>query len=378
MKSKKKILLLGPAHPYRGGIADTQNAFAKSLQENGHEVILFTFTFQYPKFLFPGKTQLTSNPAPTKLNIQRKIHSCNPFNWAKTARAINQINPDVVFFRYWTPFLALCWQGIAKRLPNKIKTIALVDNWLPHERKPWDNLLNNYFGKKMDGFATLSGHVGEQISSVGFDKPVWFGFHPIADDLLPAISKEEARDRLDWPQGKKIVLFFGLIRKYKGLDLLIKAFSKPPLKDKNVLLAIVGESYEDQEVYKNLISKLALNDHTLTDFNFADMEKARNAICAADVVAQTYRSATQSGVTPLAYQYQTPIVVSDIPGLKAPILTDDSGSVSSINSEDISSKITALIETDQLKHHINQIKKALPKYRWKTFSENLMTFIETL
>ena len=378
MKPKKKILLLGPAHPYRGGIADTQNEFAKSLQENGHKVILFTFKFQYPRFLFPGKTQLTNNPAPLELNIKRQIHSSNPFNWAETAKAINQIKPDVVFFRYWTPFLALCWQGIAKRLLSKIKLIALVDNWLPHERKPWDNLLNNYFGREMDGFATLSSHVGEQISSVGFDKPVWFGFHPIADDLLPAISKEEARDLLGWPQGKKIVLFFGLIRKYKGLDLLIKAFSKPPLKDKNILLAIVGESYEDQKVYKNLISKLELNDNTLTDFNFADMEKARNVICAADVVAQTYRSATQSGVTPLAYQYHTPILVSDISGLKAPILADDSGSVSSINPEDIASKIVALIETDQLKYHINQIKKALPKYRWKTFSEDLMTFIETL
>ena len=378
MKPKKRILLLGPAHPYRGGIADTQNEFAKSLQENGHKVILFTFKFQYPKFLFPGKTQLTNNPAPLELNIKRKIHSSNPFNWAKTAKAINQIKPDIVFFRYWTPFLALCWQGIAKRLLSKIKLIALVDNWLPHERKPWDNLLNNYFGREMDGFATLSSHVGEEVSAAGFNKPVWFGFHPIANNPLPIISKEEARNRLGWPQEKKIVLFFGLIRKYKGLDLLIEAFSKQVLKDKNILLAIVGESYENLDVYTNLISKLELNKKTLTDFNFADMEKARNVICAADVVAQTYRAATQSGVTPLAYQYQTPILVSDIPGLKAPILADDSGSVSSKNPEDIALKIIALFETDQLNHHTNQIKKALPKYRWDNFSENLMTFIETL
>ena len=378
MKSKKRILLLGPAYPYRGGIADTQNAFAKSLQENGHEVILFTFTFQYPKFLFLGKTQLTSNPAPTKLNIQRKIHSSNPFNWSKTARAINQIKPDVVLFRYWTPFLAPCWQGIAKKLSNKIKIIALVDNWLPHEIKPWDNLLNNYFGKKMDAFATLSSHVGEQISSVGFNKPVWLGFHPVADDLLPSVSKEEARDRLGWPHEKKIVLFFGLIRKYKGLDLLIKAFSKPQLKDTNIMLAIVGESYEGQKVYKNLISKLGLNDRILTDFNFADMENTRNVICASDVVAQTYRTATQSGVTPLAYQYLTPILVSNIPGLKDPILADDSGIMTSLNPEDIASKIISIFEAGKLKYHTNQIKKALPKYRWDIFNKNLMTFIETL
>ena len=141
MKDKKKVLLLGPAHPFRGGIANTQNYLAQNLDALGHEVTLFTFTIQYPRLLFPGKTQFTEDKAPDQLNSKRKIHSFNPFNWYKVARSINQIKPDYVIFRYWTPFLSPCWYGIARGINKTIKKIGLVDNWIPHETKFCDKTL---------------------------------------------------------------------------------------------------------------------------------------------------------------------------------------------------------------------------------------------
>ena len=253
MKDKKKVLILGPAYPFRGGIADTQNYLAQNLKNLGHEVVVFTFKTQYPKLLFPGKTQFSNESPPLRVNIKRKIHSFNPLNWRRVASSINQENPDVVIFRYWTPFLAPCWYGIGLNLNKAIKKIGLVDNWIPHETRPWDKTLTQLFSSQMDGFATLSEAVGNQIKADLPKRPVWKGFHPIADQLPPPLSKEKARDDLGWPKDKKIVLFFGLIRKYKGLDLLIEAFSNPPLKDSDVILVIVGEAYESQDKYVQLI-----------------------------------------------------------------------------------------------------------------------------
>ena len=378
MKDKKKVLLLGPAHPFRGGIADTQNYLAQNLNTFGHETHVYTFTTQYPKLLFPGKTQFSDENAPDNLNIKRKIHSFNPFNWIEVARSINRLKPDYVIFRYWTPFLALCWCGIARRINKNIKKIGLVDNWIPHEIKFWDKTLTRLFSKRMDGFASLSIAVGDQISSDNPQLPLWKGFHPIADKLPQAISKEKARKALSWPKDKKIVLFFGLIRKYKGLGLLIEAFSKASLNDSNVILAIVGEPYESSNKYIKLIQKFKLSERIICDFNYANIDKACQVFCAADVIAQTYISASQSGVTPLAYHFKTPLLVSDIPGLRAPILEDKTGIVSEIDPEKISENLQKILFDDTLPNFQDAFQKVRKKYRWKYFGQSLMEFMAKL
>jgi glycosyltransferase involved in cell wall biosynthesis len=378
MKDKKKVLILGPAYPFRGGIADTQNYLAQNLKNLGHEVVVFTFKTQYPKLLFPGKTQFSNESPPLRVNIKRKIHSFNPLNWRRVASSINQENPDVVIFRYWTPFLAPCWYGIGLNLNKAIKKIGLVDNWIPHETRPWDKTLTQLFSSQMDGFATLSEAVGNQIKADLPKRPVWKGFHPIADQLPPPLSKEKARDDLGWPKDKKIILFFGLIRKYKGLDLLIEAFSNPPLKDSDVILAIVGEAYESQDKYVQLIQKLNLKERVICDFNYANTEKTSRVFCAADVVAQTYISATQSGVTPLAYHYQTPLLVSDIPGLKKPILDDQTGKISEIDPEKIAEHLVSMLDDKTLLGFESAYLKVNNQYSWKAFGKALIDFMSQL
>ena len=378
MKDKKKVLLLGPAHPFRGGIADTQNYLAQSLNALGHETHVYTFTTQYPKLLFPGKTQFSEEKAPDHLNTKRKIHSFNPFNWIEVARSINRLKPDYVIFRYWTPFLAPCWYGIARRINKTIKKIGLIDNWTPHEIRFWDKILNRMFSCQMNGFASLSTAVGDKISSDKPGMPIWNGFHPIADNLPQPISKEKARKALSWPKDKKIVLFFGLIRKYKGLGLLIEAFSKASLKDSKVILAIVGEAYESSNKYIKLIQKLNLNERIICDFNYANIHKACQVFCAADVIAQTYTSASQSGVTPLAYHFKTPLLVSDIPGLSAPIREDKTGVVSEIDPEKISENLQKILFDDTLPNFQDAFQKVRKKYSWKSFGQSLMDFMDKL
>ena len=378
MRVKKKVLLLGPAYPYRGGIADTQNYLAQNLSRLGHEVLVYTFKYQYPKLLFPGKTQYSSVPMPKGIDIKRKIHSINPINWIKISNEINHYDPDIVLFRYWTPFLAPCWICIAKRLSSKIKKIALVDNWIPHDKKPWDKTMNDLFGKTMDAFVTLSNAVVKEIMEDKPKTPIWSGFHPIADDLPKIISKAQARKKLGWSKEKNIVLFFGLIRKYKGLDLLIEAFSKSPLKSSKTLLAIVGEPYEKKEKYINLIHQLKLEDRIICDFNYADRELTRDVICAADVVAQTYRSATQSGVTPLAYYYQTPLLVSNLPGLKAPIEKDGTGVVTEKKPEKIANNLYEILKENNLLYYQKNLSQTLKNYTWQHFCKSMLSFINSV
>ena len=378
MKDKKKVLLLGPAHPFRGGIADTQNYLAQNLNALGHEVTVFTFTTQYPKLLFPGKTQFSDEKAPDQLNIKMKIHSFNPFNWSKVAQSINQINPDYVIFRYWTPFLAPCWYGIAREIHKTIKKIGLVDNWIPHEPKFWDKTLTQLFSSQMDGFASLSTAVGDQILTNKHQLPVWKGFHPIADHLPQTIPQEKAREALGWPQDKKIVLFFGLIRKYKGLDMLIEAFSKTPLNRLDVILAIVGEAYEPQLKYTELIRKLNLEERIICDFNYANSQKASQVFCAADVIALTYTSATQSGVTSLAYHFKIPLLVSDLAGLRNPILEDQTGMITEIKAEKIAVNLNKILSDDSLSEFQPSFQKVGDKYSWKSFGLSLMNFMGQL
>lgn len=378
MKDKKKVLLLGPAYPFRGGIAETQNYLAQNLMALGYEVKLYTFTTQYPKLFFPGKTQFSDEKEPDQLDIKRKVHSFNPFNWIKVARGINQLKPDYVIFRYWTPFLAPCWYGIARIIDKKIKKIGLVDNWIPHETGFGDKTLTKMFSSQMNGFASLSNAVGDQISLDKPDLPVWRGFHPIAEQLPQAISREKAREKLGWPKDKKIVLFFGLIRKYKGLDLLIEGFSHAPLNHSDTILAIVGESYEPKQKYIELIQKHKLNDRVICDFNYANTQKATFVFCASDVVAQTYISATQSGVTPLAYHYQTPLLVSDLPGLRTPIIEDHTGIVTQIEPKKIAQNLQKLLRDQVLLNYQASFKKVEKKYHWKSFGQSLMDFMNNL
>lgn len=377
MAASEKIVLVGPAPPYRGGIANTQYQLALALKKEKQEVVMATFTHLYPPLLFPGKTQFQTEKDTYALETDRLIHAYNPVKWGEAVVALKKLQPNILIFRYYTPFLAPVYGAIAKHLKST-KKIALVDNWWPHERKPWDRFLNRYFGKYMDGFATLSSLVGEQIEQENFQKPLFKGFHPIANNLPAILPQKEARNHLGWPQEVPIVLFYGLIRPYKGLDLLLKAFGETPLKNSPTLLAVVGECYEDEKKYIHLIKALDIKDKVLVHFNYADQKMTQQAFSAAHVVAQTYHTATQSGVTPLAYHYEKPILVTDIPGLRDPILADRTGMISEKEPVAIAHHITKLMEKQNLKSCKSKCKEAKQNYSWDTFSQKLLKFIQTM
>ncbi len=375
MDSSLDVMIIGPAHPYRGGIAETNHELAFALQATGKTVKILTFTDLYPRFLFPGKTQFSKSSPPNSIHIEQQLHAYFPWKWGKTLKTIKKWNPKTVLFRYYTPFLSPVYRAIAKRLPKTIQRIAVVDNWTPHEQHFWDSFLNRSFGNQMDGFVTLSKTVAEEIKRM-FNRPLLSSFHPIATSLPPPITKKEARNTLGWNQEDTVVLFFGLIRNYKGLDLLLKAFATSPLKETQIRLVIVGEFYEPIKNYQTLITQLKLESRVDLYPNFASPQLAQEVFCASDAIAQTYRSATQSGVTPLAYHYNTPLLVTDLPGLKAPIEKDQSGMISTLDPRNIAYKLVELLQEEQLNSAKKNIQNARRNYSWETFAVQLTSFIE--
>lgn len=376
-KAALDYLLIGPAYPFRGGIAETQHQLALALQKKGKRVELITFTKLYPKLFFPGKTQLSQEPTPEGLIVKTILHVYNPLKWLRAIKYIQSRTPEVVVFRYYTPFLALAYAWIAKRLPKSIKKVALVDNWIPHEKRRLDNNLNSLFAKQMDAFTSLSPLVGKQIKK-NFVGPLWEGFHPINENLLSKIPQKKAKTILSWDLDVSYVLFFGLIRKYKGLELLIKAFDSPELKKKKIKLYVAGECYEEESKYLHLIASLGLQDKIILDFNFKNISQIQHLFSAASLVAQTYHTATQSGVTPVAYHYQKPLLVSDVEGLRAPIEKDQTGVIVEKKPEAIARGILKLLERESYARFTKNILKASQQYRWKSFADQWDTFLSKI
>lgn len=373
-ESRLDYLIIGPAHPFRGGIAETQHQFALSLQKRGKKVELITFTHLYPKILFPGKTQYSKDSSPNHLHITQVLHAYNPMQWGKVAKYIQSKSPKAVIFRYYTPFLSIAYVSIAKMLPKNLKKIGFVDNWIPHEKSRFDQKLNRLFAKRMDAFSSLSSYVAKQIQ-VDFKAPIWEGFHPINNNLLPLMDQNKAKSNLNLESEKSYILFFGLIRKYKGLELLMRAFGEAPVSNKNIMLYVAGECYENQKKYTLLAEKLGLSDRIIFDFNFKNNTDIRQLFSAADIVAQTYITATQSGVTPLAYHYQKPLLVSDIKGLKAPIIRDQTGLVVEKKPKAIAKGIAELLEKKKYSKYVENIKKTINQYSWDSFAEQWENFI---
>ena len=261
-----KIILLGTTYPYRGGLATFNERLARQFREEGHEVELWTFTLQYPSFLFPGKTQYSSEQPPANLTIRRVLNSCNPFNWLRVGRQIRKAAPDMLVCCYWMAFFAPAYGLISRmaRRNGKTKTIALVHNMMPHEPSILDKLFAPYFVASQDGFIALSESVKEDIEKIesslpyregrGGVSPVSLSPHPIYDHYGERMSKPEACQALNIPADKQYMLFFGLVRAYKGLDLLLDAFAQ--IKDQlpSLQLIIAGEFYEHEDKYRFQIS----------------------------------------------------------------------------------------------------------------------------
>lgn len=366
-----KIIILGTAHPYRGGLAAFNERLAREYQVQGHEVEIYTFTLQYPNFLFPGKTQYSPDPAPENLTIYRKVNSCNPFNWLSVGKEIAKKNADVVVFAYWMSFMAPCMGTIARQIHRNghTKVLALVHNMIPHEPNILDKFLPPYFVKSMDGFMALSESVVHDIEH--FDKrnrPKRFSPHPIYDHYGDRLPREQALSLLNLDPDFRYVLFFGFTRDYKGLDLLIDAFADERLKQSDIKLLVAGEFYGDSSPYLQKIQDLQLNDKVVLFNDYIPDHEVNRFFSAADIVAQPYKTATQSGVTQIAFHFEKPMLVTRVGGLPEIVPDGKIGYVVEPDSKQIADALSRFFreqKQEEFEHNIVEEKK---KYAWSTFT----------
>ncbi len=366
-----KIVIIGPAYPLRGGLATFNERLARQFIIDGHETVIYTFSLQYPDFLFPGSTQYSDSLPPTDLNIKVCINSINPLNWVKIGYELKKENADIILIRYWLPFMAPCLGTIARiaRKPSKTKIIALIDNILPHEKRMGDKFLSKYFTKSIDKFITMSSHVKNDLLAFT-NKPISLVNHPLIDNFGTKSDKISAKTHLNLPTDSFIFLFFGFIRKYKGLDILIEALNFIP-KHLNITLVIAGEYYADEaEITKQIRSSLSA-DKIIAQTHYINDDEVALYFSASDCVIQPYRSATQSGVTPLAYHFEIPMIVTNV-GALPDLVPEALGIVCEPNPESIAKAMIEIIDIDMVKFE-KEIKSEKKNLSWQQFTEAIIS-----
>ena len=375
------IVLLGTAYPFRGGLATFNERLARQLQAEGHTVEVITFTLQYPSFLFPGKTQYSTEKAPADLRISQQVHSCNPFNWIKVGRRIRKMQPDMLITCYWMAFFAPCY-GMIQRIVQrngKTRCIALVHNMIPHEPSILDKLFAPFFVRHTDGFVALSESVVQDINR--FDhgtKPKTSYPHPIYDHYGEQMSKEEACQALHLKPENQHMLFFGLVRAYKGLDLLLDAFGKVKDQLPNLQLIIAGEFYEDEDKYRAQIANNGLTDRVIIKNEFIADADLRKYFGAADLIVQPYKSATQSGVTQVAFHFEKPMLVTNVGGLGEIVHDHKMGYAVEPNAEAIAQALTDYYTHSRQPDYTTYLIKEKDKYSWSRLAESFVTIYNNI
>jgi len=374
-----KVVIIGPAWPLRGGLASFDQRLCKAFKDEGHVCSIYSFSLQYPGFLFPGKTQFSSDPPPMGIEIHPSINSVNPLNWLVIGNRLREEAPDLVVVRYWLPFMGPALGTILRRIrKNRItKIIAITDNVLPHEKRPLDKPFTKYFLKSCDAFITMSDAVMLDLRKFEKTKPAKTVIHPLYDNFGEIISKEEARKYLNEKQGlsigndEKILLFFGFIRKYKGLDILIRAMAEPLIRQSGIRLMIAGEFYENREPYNRLINELNISEKLILKTDFVPDGEVQYYLCAADAVVQPYRHATQSGVTPLAYHYEKPMIVTNVGSFSQQVLHEETGLVTEADPESLANVMIRFYELGE-QYFIPHLRTEKKKYSWKNLVNTIL------
>ncbi len=367
------MFIIGPAFPLRGGPAQFNENLCAELVKAGHDAQIISYSLQYPNFLFPGSSQFEkSGQAPAGIKIHTLINTVNPLNWIKVARFIRKEKPDFILFRYWLPFFGPCLGTIGKLVRSKTKVLALTDNIIPHEKRTGDKAFTNYFVRNCDGFIAMSKTVLNDISKFSSTTNKAYSPHPMYETYGAAVSKQEARKKLGLVEQDKIVLFFGLIRHYKGLDVLMEAMADARIKNNNIKLLIAGEFYEDKQPYLDIIEKNGLKNHIILHDKFIANEDVRFYFCASDLVAQTYRNATNSGVTMVGYYYSKPMLVTNVGGLAEIVPDNKCGYVVPLEVERISDKILDYFENNREAEFTAHVVSEKKKYEWQEFINTLL------
>lgn len=373
---RKKIIFLGPAHPFRGGIASSSEILALKLHEQGHEVQMMTFTTQYPKIIFPGKSQFTDSEAPEHLKITRAYSSINPFSWLRLRSKIKASKADMIISRFWLPYLGLSAGFLLKpykTLPDLV-SLSIVDNLIPHQKMIGDKLLTKYYMGSHDKFVVMSKSVGTDIEQNFPGKKVLHVPHPIYDNYGPSLEKEEACRKLNLDVDYKYILFFGFIKPYKGLHLLLEALDTEYMEGQKIKLLIAGEVYGDEKPYLDKIQKLALDNYVVFHNRFIHDHMVNAYFGASDLIAQTYLSATQSGISQIALNYEKPVLVTDVGGLSEMVHHMKTGYVVEKNPDDVMAGIKDFFDHNRAAAFADDIKALKAENSWAEFAKKLMSF----
>ncbi len=373
-----KIIILGSAHPLRGGLATYNERLAKALQEEGHRVTVYSFSLQYPSFLFPGKSQFSTEAAPKNLDIKARINSINPFNWIKIGNEIKTLKPDLIIVKYWLPFMGPCFGTILRRAKrNKhTKVVSILDNIIPHEKRIGDNVFTKYFVKPVDGFVSMSANVKEDLKQFDKRKPSILQPHPLYDNFGEAVTREEALKELNLSSDFRYLLFFGFIRKYKGLDILLDAMADEKIKALPIKLLVAGEFYEDEKPYLEQIDKLNLRERVILLKDFIPNERVKYFFSAADLVVQPYRHATQSGVTQVAYQFNVPMIVTEVGGLAEIVPDGKAGYVVPPTSICIANAIAKSFLSENLAALKTGVLQEKKRFSWQSMIESIFGLLK--
>ena len=343
---------------------------------------IFTFTMQYPDFLFPGKTQFSDMPKPADLSITRTMNSINPFTWCTTARKIKKANIDLLIIKFWIPLMAPCLGTIARLCRRRgIKVVSILDNVIPHEPHFWDKWLIRYFIRSVDRFIAMSESVQtdcRKFLPAKRHNTVTLNPHPLYDNFGQAVPKDEARAFLNLPQDKTILLFFGFIRDYKGLDLLMRAYAKTITNHQspitNLLLVVAGEFYNNGAQYGELEKNLQLEGAIDWRTDFIPDDKVRYYFSAADLIVQPYKTATQSGVTQIAYHFERPMLVTNVGGLAEIVPNGKVGYVCAVDEDDIAKALSSFAQMDTKKRDEvfrKNIQTEKQKYAWSAMTAKI-------
>jgi glycosyltransferase involved in cell wall biosynthesis len=362
-----RVVIIGPAHPLRGGLATFNERLARQFIQEGYETEIYTFSLQYPSFIFPGKTQYSSEPAPDDLKIKVCINSINPFNWIRIGNRLKKMRPDLIVVRYWLPLMGPCLGTILRRVKKNKHTriVCIADNIIPHEKRFGDKPFTRYFIKPVDAFVTMSEKVLSDLRLFDAKKPAQAVTHPLYDNFGEKLDVKTARNWLNIQHAGPLLLFFGFIRKYKGLDLLLESMAELKKRDPNtnVRLLIAGEFYEDEKPYHEQIEKLGIANLLILKTDFIPDSEVRYYLSAADCVVQPYRNATQSGVTPLAYHFRVPMIVTRVGGLPALVPDGRVGLVCEPEPASLATAINNYFETGK-EQFLPGLEAERNKYTW--------------
>ncbi len=363
---QKKVVIIGPAHPLRGGLATFDQRLCRAFLEAGYDASIFSFSLQYPGFLFPGTTQYADGPAPEGIKIFSVINSIHPLNWLHVGRLLRVMKPDLIVVRFWLPLMGPALGTILRRAKKNKHTrvVAITDNVIPHEKRPGDKPFTRYFLGACDAFVTMSEKVMHDLRSFEKVKPARQVLHPLYDNFGDPVSKESARTHLGLAANQQLLLFFGFIRPYKGLDILLKAMALLIEKMPNLKLLVAGEFYEDAAPYHQLIQSLGISEQLILRTDFIPDDQVKYYLCAADGVVQPYRNATQSGVTPLAYHFEIPMIVTNVGSLPDLVPHEKAGLVTSPDPEALAAAICRYFELGQ-NYFLPHLRNEKQRYSWQ-------------